>query len=89
MRPLLHPAIADVTVEGILHALSDPIRVAIFAEIAGATCAMNCSNFLEVREQVIPKSTLSQHSRRAPRSRAHPGGALRGGDAQHLALPGD
>jgi DNA-binding transcriptional ArsR family regulator len=61
MRPLLHPAVADVTVEGILHALSDPIRVAIFAEIAGATCAINCSNFLQVREQAVPKSTLSQH----------------------------
>jgi DNA-binding transcriptional ArsR family regulator len=61
MRPLLHPAIDDVTVEGILHALSDPIRVAIFAEIAEATCAINCSNFLQVREQAVPKSTLSQH----------------------------
>jgi len=35
MRPLFHPSIEDVTVEGILHALSDPVRVAIFADIAG------------------------------------------------------
>ncbi len=61
MRPLLHPALGDVTVEGILHALSDPVRVAIFARIAGSDCAQNCSAFLEVREKSIPKSTLSQH----------------------------
>jgi DNA-binding transcriptional ArsR family regulator len=61
MRPLLHPSIGDVTVEGILHALSDPVRVAIFAQIAGAKCSQNCSAFLEVKEKLIPKSTLSQH----------------------------
>jgi DNA-binding transcriptional ArsR family regulator len=61
MRPLLHPAIDDVTVEGILHALSDPVRVSIFAQIADASCALNCSSFLQVRERTIPKSTLSQH----------------------------
>ena len=36
MRPLFHPSIEDVTVEGILHALSDPARVAIFAQIVGS-----------------------------------------------------
>jgi DNA-binding transcriptional ArsR family regulator len=51
----------DVTVEAILHALSDPVRVAIFADIAGSDCSQNCSNFLHVSEKVIPKSTLSQH----------------------------
>ena len=61
MRPLLHPSIENVTVEGILHALSDPVRVAIFAQIAGAKCSQNCSAFLEVKEKTIPKSTLSQH----------------------------
>jgi len=61
MRPLIHPSIADVTVEGILHALSDPVRVAIFAEIAGSGCSHTCSNFLKMSEKSIPKSTLSQH----------------------------
>jgi DNA-binding transcriptional ArsR family regulator len=51
----------DVTVEGILHALSDPVRVTIFSDIAGATCSQTCSNFLKVSEKEIPKSTLSQH----------------------------
>jgi DNA-binding transcriptional ArsR family regulator len=61
MRPLFHPSIEDVTVEGILHALSDPVRVAIYAEIVGSDCGRSCSNFLRVREKTIPKSTLSQH----------------------------
>jgi DNA-binding transcriptional ArsR family regulator len=61
MKPLFHPSIADITVEGILHALSDPVRAAIFAEIAQSGCAQRCSNFLKVRQRAIPKSTLSQH----------------------------
>jgi len=63
MRPLIHPPIEDVTVEGILHALSDPVRVAIYAQLAGADCAAMCSDFLQVSDRSIPKSTLSQHFR--------------------------
>ncbi|MFL6310541.1 MAG: ArsR/SmtB family transcription factor [Terriglobales bacterium] len=61
MRPLFHPSIEDVTVEAIMHALSDPVRVAIFAEIAGASCPQTCSNFVNISQRTIPKSTLSQH----------------------------
>src|ERR1700757_496470 len=61
MRPLFHPSIEDVTVEGILHALSDPVRVAIYADIVAQECPQNCSNFLTVSDKTIPKSTLSQH----------------------------
>src|SRR5258705_13684490 len=61
MRPLFHPSVEDVTVEAILHALSDPVRVAIFAQIDGSECSQNCSNFLNMSERTIPKSTLSQH----------------------------
>jgi len=61
MRPLFHPAAADITVEGILHALSDPVRVHIFADIAKAECPRACSAFLDVSERNVPKSTLSQH----------------------------
>jgi len=63
MRPLLHPLLEEVTVEGILHALSDPVRAAIFADIVAQECAQSCSMFLTVSEQAIPKSTLSQHFR--------------------------
>jgi DNA-binding transcriptional ArsR family regulator len=61
MRPLFHPSVDDITVEGILHALSDPVRVNIYAEIAKANCPQTCSAFLEVSSRAVPKSTLSQH----------------------------
>ena len=61
MRPLFHPSIGDVTVEGVLHALSDPVRVAIYADIVAQECPQSCSNFLTVSDKAIPKSTLSQH----------------------------
>ena len=61
MRPLFHPAIQDVTVEGVLHALSDPARVSIYVGIAAQECAQSCSNFLTICDKAIPKSTLSQH----------------------------
>ena len=61
MKPLFHPAVGDLTVEGIMHALSDPVRVAIFVQIAGSGCSHTCSNFLKVCEKPVPKSTLSQH----------------------------
>ena len=63
MRPLFHPSIEDITVEGILHALSDPVRAAIFADIVAQDCSQNCSTFLTVSDKAIPKSTLSQHFR--------------------------
>jgi|SRR6185436_10953271 DNA-binding transcriptional ArsR family regulator len=61
MRPLFHPSIEDVTVENILHALSDSVRVAIFSQIVGSGRPQNCSDFLHISEKSIPKSTLSQH----------------------------
>jgi DNA-binding transcriptional ArsR family regulator len=61
MRPIAHPSIEDVSLEAILHALSDPVRVAIFVDIAGAGCAQTCSAFAHVNDRAIPKSSLSQH----------------------------
>ncbi len=61
MRPLFHPSIDDVTVEGILYALADPVRVAIYADIVNSECARSCSDFLKVSGRAIPKSSLSQH----------------------------
>jgi len=59
MRPLFHPSIEDVTVEAILHALSDPVRFAIFSQIAGSECSQRCSNFLQRAKRQFRKSTLS------------------------------
>jgi DNA-binding transcriptional ArsR family regulator len=60
MRPLIHPAVDNVPIEAILHALSDPVRVAIYADIVKG-CNENCSTFLTVGNREIPKSTLSHH----------------------------
>ena len=47
--------------QGILYALSDPVRVRIYAELAQAESAMNCCAFLSNGKLTLPKSTLSQH----------------------------
>lgn len=63
VRPLFHPSLENITVEGILHALSDPVRAAIYADIVAQECSHSCSMFLTVSDKTIPKSTLSQHFR--------------------------
>ena len=61
MRPLFHPAVRDVTVEGLLYALSDPVRAQIYAKMATSKCPLSCSNFRKVGHRTLPKATLSQH----------------------------
>jgi DNA-binding transcriptional ArsR family regulator len=61
MKPLFHPAAKDITVEGILYAFSDPVRVQIFAALQKAEEAKSCSDFMNCDNQTLPKSTLSQH----------------------------
>ena len=63
MRALFHPKIEDLTVEGILYALGDPVRVRIFMALATAECPRNCSTFSQLDAAPLPKSTLSQHFR--------------------------
>lgn len=50
-----------MTVQGILHALSDPVRVEIFMQLIDADCTQNCAAFLNVGQTQLPKSTLSHH----------------------------
>jgi DNA-binding transcriptional ArsR family regulator len=61
MKPIFHPPLDAITLEGIFHALSDPARTAIFANIAFAQCPQNCTALAQVSDRAIPKSTLSQH----------------------------
>ena len=63
MRTPYHPPIEEITVEGILHAFSDPVRIEIYVNLATAECAKNCSTFLTIQKRTLPKSTLSQHFR--------------------------
>ncbi len=50
-----------MTVEGILYALSDPVRVRIFTDLMASTCAQNCTALAKLNATPMPKSTLSQH----------------------------
>ena len=61
MRPLFHPALSDITVEGLLYALSDPVRAQIYAGMLASECPLNCSNFRRIDNRTLPKATLSQH----------------------------
>jgi DNA-binding transcriptional ArsR family regulator len=61
MRPLNHPRPEEMTVQGILYALSDPARVRIFMDLMGTECSKSCSEFINVNKKPLPKSTLSQH----------------------------
>lgn len=63
MRKLHHPRLEEITVEGILYALADPVRVQIFTRLAASECAKNCSTFLNIQDAPLAKSTLSQHFR--------------------------
>jgi DNA-binding transcriptional ArsR family regulator len=61
MRPLFHPHPDEMTVQGVLYALSDPVRVRIFMQLLSADCTKNCTAFMNVSSTPLPKSTLSQH----------------------------
>jgi DNA-binding transcriptional ArsR family regulator len=61
VRLLFHPALSDISVEGILYALSDPVRAKIYAELATSECALTCSDVRKLVNSTLPKATLSQH----------------------------
>jgi DNA-binding transcriptional ArsR family regulator len=61
MKPIFHPSLDAITLEGIFHALSDPARSAIFTNIAFSQCPQNCTALAQISDRTIPKSTLSQH----------------------------
>ena len=62
-RPLSHPNIEDVTVAGILHALADPVRLAIMSELLKAESGTSCTAITGKLAVPMPKSTCSQHYR--------------------------
>ena len=61
MQPLYHPPISEVTVQGLLYALSDPVRVSIFSDLIHTDLALSCTNLMSQIGVVLPKSSLSQH----------------------------
>jgi DNA-binding transcriptional ArsR family regulator len=60
-RPLRHPDIENITVADILHALADPVRLAIVSELLETGSGMNCIETVMSAKIVLPKSTCSQH----------------------------
>lgn len=56
-RKIEHPAIEDVTLESVLHALSDPVRLQVVTTLADNSTAMACSAI----PLTVSKSTSTHH----------------------------
>jgi DNA-binding transcriptional ArsR family regulator len=57
-RPFHHPSLKDITLDGVLHALSDPARRRILFKLTGCD-GMNCGKACDK----MPSSTISFHYR--------------------------
>ncbi|MFC9959099.1 ArsR/SmtB family transcription factor [Streptomyces nigra] len=58
-RDLPHPARDEIRIEGVLHALSDPMRLRIVRELASVGQELTCSHF----DLPVTKSTTTHHFR--------------------------
>ena len=58
-RDLPHPAREEIRLEGVLHALSDPVRLRIVRELAAGGVELTCSQF----DLPVTKSTTTHHFR--------------------------
>ncbi|WP_439942254.1 ArsR/SmtB family transcription factor [Streptomyces sp. BBFR115] len=58
-RALAHPAPEAIRLEGVLHALSDPLRLGIVRELAVGSDELACSDF----DVPVSKSTTTHHFR--------------------------
>ncbi|MFF4406560.1 ArsR/SmtB family transcription factor [Streptomyces sp. NPDC001262] len=58
-RPLEHPDRDTIRLEGVLHALSDPLRLGIVRALAAGDCEQSCSVF----DLPVSKSTTTHHFR--------------------------
>jgi DNA-binding transcriptional ArsR family regulator len=54
---IVHPAPAELELGAVLHALSDPVRLMIVAELARGECEHTCGSF----ELPVTKSTCTHH----------------------------
>lgn len=61
MRAFTHPSPQDITLTGILHALGDPVRLALLAQLSCGT-AQNCSMVAQKLEN-LSLSTRHHHLR--------------------------
>lgn len=58
-RELPHPAREEIRLEGVLHALADPMRLLIVRELAADGDELSCSQF----DLPVTKSTTTHHFR--------------------------
>ncbi|MFZ0042599.1 MAG: helix-turn-helix domain-containing protein [Solirubrobacteraceae bacterium] len=56
-EPIAHPAREELELGAVLHALSDPVRLMIVAELARSECEYTCGSF----ELPVTKSTCTHH----------------------------
>ena len=61
MATFVHPATDDITLSGVLAALSDPVRLQIFKRLVDEKSCLSCSEATPCPD--IAKSTLSNHFR--------------------------
>jgi DNA-binding transcriptional ArsR family regulator len=54
---IAHPTCDELELGGVLHALSDPVRLRIVAELARGECEYTCGSF----ELPVTKSTCTHH----------------------------
>ncbi|MFD7555772.1 ArsR/SmtB family transcription factor [Streptomyces sp. NPDC059835] len=58
-RTLDHPEVAEIRLEGVLHALSDPVRLSIVRDLDASAAELACSYF----DLPVTKSTTTHHFR--------------------------
>jgi DNA-binding transcriptional ArsR family regulator len=56
-EPIAHPEAQELELGAVLHALSDPVRLMIVAELARGECEYTCGGF----ELPVTKSTCTHH----------------------------
>jgi DNA-binding transcriptional ArsR family regulator len=61
MVQLVHPSKDDITLAGVLNALSDPMRLRIIKSLLGNDACMSCTDATPMPG--MAKSTLSHHFR--------------------------
>jgi DNA-binding transcriptional ArsR family regulator len=59
MRPFFHPSREEITLQGVLHALADPVRLGIFRRLAEP--AGGPASCIRSAPAEMPRSTLSHH----------------------------
>ena len=62
MRNFTHPALKDVSMAALLHALGDPARLA-FAQGLYCGAILNCGELSKKAHDALPPSTVNHHLR--------------------------